>query len=315
MPDKRVTVFAPATIANVGPGYDALGIALERPGDVVVASLRREPGLEFALKGDAHGLPRRAQDNVACHVARLLLEERAPRLGVRLVLDKRLPVGSGLGGSAASGVAAAVAVNALLPRPLPRRELLGFAVEGERKVSGAPHADNAAPALLGGVCLVRGGDPPDVVRLRAKDCFIWIVAHPHVVVETKAARRLVPRRVPLESAVRQWANVGGLVAGLIEGDAELVGRSIEDVIVEPARARLIPCFYGVKEAALAAGALGCSIAGSGPSMFAVVRVGGPVRRVAQAMRETFRREARLRCDVFVSRLNAHGAGVKGATRR
>jgi homoserine kinase len=315
MSPTRVTVFAPATIANVGPGFDALGVALERPGDVVVAARAPRPGVEFALRGDRHGVPARAADNVASHVARLMLDELAPGLGVTLVLAKGLPMGSGLGSSAASSVAAAVAVNALLPRPLPRHELLRFAVEGERKASGAPHADNAAPALFGGACLVRGGDPPDVVRLAAKDAVVWIVAHPHLVVETAAARRVLPRSVPLVLAARQWANLAGLVAGLVQGDAALIGRSIEDVIVEPARAPLIPCFYGVKEAALAAGALGCSIAGSGPSVFAVVRLGGPVRRVAMAMRQAFRREARLRCDVITSRLNRRGAQLRGAARR
>src|SRR5437867_1450521 len=284
---SRVTVFAPATIANVGPGYDVIGLALARPGDRLTATRMPRPGVELALRRSTKGLPARPGDNVAAHVARLMLDEQRPGFGVRLVLDKGLPVGSGLGGSAASSVAAAVAVNALLPRPWPRLELLRFAVEGERKASGAPHADNVAPGLLGGACLVRGGDPPDVVRLPAKDAFTWIVAHPHVAVETAAARRLVPRSVALALAVRQWANVGGLVAGLVSGDVALLGRSIEDVIVEPARARLIPCFYGVKEAALAAGAAGCSIAGSGPSVFAVVRAGGPAQRVAQIGRASW----------------------------
>jgi homoserine kinase len=252
---------------------------------------------------------------VAGHVAGLMLDELAPALGVKLVLEKGTPIGSGLGSSAASSVAAAVAVNALLPRPLPRRELMRFVVEGERKASGAPHADNVAPSLLGGVCLVRHGDPPEVERLAVKDAFTWIVAHPHLVVTTAAARRLLPRSVPLRLAARQWSNVGGLVAGLMSGDPGLVGRSIDDCIVEPARARLIPCFYGVKEAALAAGALGCSIAGSGPSVFAVVKNGGPVRRVANAMRDTFRREARLGCDVYVSALNREGARIRGASSR
>ena len=315
MTRTHVTVFAPATIANVGPGFDALGLAIERPGDRITATRVARPGIAFAVRGSQSGLPRRQSDNVACHVARLMLDELAPRLGVRLVLQKGTPIGSGLGSSAASSVAAAVAVNALLPRPLPRRELLRFATEGERKASGAPHADNVAPALLGGVCLVRGGDRPEAVRLPAKDVFVWIVVHPHLVVNTAAARRMLPRSVPLGLAARQWANVGGLVAGLVSGDAALVAHSIEDSIIEPVRARLIPCFYDVKEAALAAGALGCSIAGSGPSVFAVVPVGGPVSRVAGAMREAFRREARFRCDVFVSRLNRAGARVRGASAR
>ena len=196
-----------------------------------------------------------------------------------------------------------------VPEQLPRLELLRFAVEGERKASGAPHADNVAPGLVGGVCLVRGGDPAEVVRLAAKDAFVWVVAHPNVVVKTATARKVLPRSVPLVLAARQWANVGGLVVGLVSGNATLIAHSCEDAIVEPVRAPLIPCFYGVKEAALAAGALGCSIAGSGPSMFAIVKVGGPVQRVARAMRETFRKEARLRCEVYISRLNRDGAKV------
>jgi homoserine kinase len=315
MARTRVTVFAPATLANLGPGFDALGLAIDHPGDRVIAELAPRPGVAFTRRGPRAGLPARGSDNVACHVARVMLEELAPRLGVRLTLLKGMPVGSGLGGSAASSVAAVVAVNELLKRPLPRAQLLRFAIEGERKASGAPHADNVAPALLGGACLVRPGDPPDVVKLPAKDAFLWIVAHPRIVVKTATARRLLPRSVPLSLAVRQWANVGGLVAGLVTGSAGLMAHSIEDSIIEPVRARLIPCFYGVKEAALAAGALGCSIAGSGPSVFAVVRRGGPARRVANAMRETFRREARLRCDLYVSRLNRDGARVTGAARR
>ena len=315
MPHPRVTVFAPATLANLGPGFDALGLALDSPGDRVTATVAARPGVAFTLRGSRAGLPARHADNVACHVARLMLDELAPSLGVKLTLHKGMPSGSGLGSSAASSVAAVVAVNELLPRPLKRVELLRFAIEGERKASGAPHADNVAPALLGGACLVRPGDPPDVVKLAAKDAFIWIVAHPHVVVKTATARKLLPRSVPLSLAVRQWANVGGLVAALVTGNAALMGHSVEDYVVEPVRSRLIPCFYGVKEAALAAGALGCSIAGSGPSVFAVVRLGGPARKVANAMREAFRREARLGCEIYVSRLNRDGARVLGARGR
>ncbi len=311
----RVTVTAPATIANVGPGFDALGVAILRPFDRVTAGLLRRPGVELVAKGDRADLPSRDADNIACHVARLMVAELAPRTGIRLVLRKGVPVGSGLGSSAASSVAAAVAVNALLPRPLRRRDLLRFAVEGERMASGAPHADNVAPALLGGACLVRGGDARDVVRLAARDALEWIVVHPRLVLTTAESRRALPTHVPLALAARQWANVGGLVAGLVAGDAALVGRSLRDDIVEPARAPLIPGFRVVKEAALAAGALGCSISGSGPSVFAVTRAGGPARRIAAAMREAFRAEADLPCDVFVSRLNRRGAVVAGAQRR
>lgn len=314
MTRSRVTVFAPATIANVGPGFDALGLAIDRPGDKITATRTDKQGVTLQIRGSRAGLPKSPKDNVAVHVAQLMLSELAPKLGVKLELTKGMPVGSGLGSSAASSVAAVVAVNALLPRPLPRIDLLRFAVEGERKASGAPHADNVAPGLLGGVCLTRGGDPAEVVKLAAKDAFVWVVAHPHVVVKTATARKMLPRNVPLSLAARQWANVAGLVVGLVSGNATLVAHSCEDAIVEPVRAPLIPCFYGVKEAALAAGALGCSIAGSGPSMFAIVKLGGPVQRVARAMREAFRGEARLRCDIYVSRLNRDGARISGAAR-
>jgi len=308
-PLRRVTVFAPATIANLGPGFDALGLAIHKLGDTVTAERVAKPGVTLVVHGRRAGLPTKSTDNVAAHVARLVLEACAPELGVKLTLTKGMPIGSGLGSSAASCVAAAVAVNALLPRPLPRAELIRFCAEGERKASGTAHADNVGAALLGGACLVRGGNPPDVWPLVVQDVFTWIVAHPHVVVRTADARKILPRTVPLAIATRQWANVAGLVSALASGDAALLARSIDDAVVEPARAPLIPCFYGVKEAALAAGALGCSIAGSGPSMFAAVRTDGPVRRVAAAMRDTFRREARVGCDLTVSRVNREGARI------
>ncbi len=300
--------YAPASIANLGPGFDTLGVALAGLGDFVTAVRSPRTGVRCALRAPVPGLPARGASNVASVVARALLRAARPGFGVDLMLDKRLPIGSGLGSSAASSVAAAVAVNALLPRPLARADLLPFALVGERHAAGTAHADNAAPALFGGVCLVRGGGRDGVLQLTPGAEFTWVIAHPHVIVRTARARRVLPRAVPLERAVRQWANVGGLVAGLVSGDPALAGACMEDVIVEPVRAPLIPGFTAVQRAARRAGAAGCSIAGSGPSVFALAPSAGAAPAIARAMRAAFAR-AGLACDVHVAATDGRGARV------
>jgi homoserine kinase len=308
-PGRAVRVFAPATIANLGSGFDVLGIAIDRPGDVVVARRISKPGLNFSVQTEHQDVPTDARHNVAAHVARLMLTQLRPRFGIQMTLHKQMPIGSGLGSSAASSVASVVAVNALLDAPLPRRDLLRFAVEGERKASGAPHADNVAPSLLGGVCLIRSYDPLDVISIRVRNTIVWVVVHPHLVVRTHDARRIMPRHLPLKVAVRQWGNVGGLTAGLASGDAALVGKCTEDVVAELARADLVPGFHEVKQAALHAGAHGCTLSGSGPSMFAVASSMRAAMRIGKAMAQAFSRHAKVPCEVYVSRVNMHGARV------
>lgn len=325
-PGLTVTAYAPATIANVGPGFDAIGLALERPGDRVVAARRREPGLRFSLgsAGDASigahegdvvaGVPAEAARNVAAHVASLLLADRKAPFGIDLTLFKGMPVGSGLGSSAASSVAAAVAVNALLDRPLSRRDLLPFALEGERLASGDPHADNVAPSLLGGACLVLDEDPLDIVSLPLRNTIVWVVVHPRIQVGTREARSLLPSTLPLPTAVRQWAHVAGLTAALATGDVALAGRSLADGVAEPVRSRLIPGFAAVRQAALEAGAAGCSISGSGPSLFAVAGSPESGTAVGRAMAEAFRRDAGLESEVHVSHINETGAVIRREER-
>jgi homoserine kinase len=308
-PGRAVRVFAPATIANLGSGFDVLGIAIDRPGDVVVARRISKPGLNFSVQTEHQDVPTDARHNVAAHVARLMLTQLRPRFGIQMTLHKQMPIGSGLGSSAASSVASVVAVNALLDAPLPRRDLLRFAVEGERKASGAPHADNVAPSLLGGVCLIRSYDPLDVISIRVRNTIVWVVVHPHLVVRTHDARRIMPSHLALKVAVRQWGNVGGLTAGLASGDAALVGKCTEDVVAELARADLVPGFHEVKQAALHAGAHGCTLSGSGPSMFAVASSMRAAMRIGKAMAQAFSRHAKVPCEVYVSRVNMHGARV------
>jgi homoserine kinase len=246
---------------------------------------------------------------VARHCAGLLLADRRVDFGIEMVLHKEMPVGSGLGSSAASSVAAVVAVNALLPRPLSRGALLPFAVEGERLATGAAHADNAAPALLGGVCLVRDAAAGDILRLPVRRAGAWAVVHPHLEVATRAARGALPDALPLETAVRQWANVGALVAAILLGDLALMGRSIEDGVAEPVRARFIPGFEAVKRAALEAGALASSISGSGPSLFALCPTPRIAREAGTAMARAFREAGGVASTVHVSGLNRRGAVV------
>ena len=174
-------------------------------------------------------VPADAHSNVAAHVAQLMLEEFHPPFGVKMLLEKRMPIGSGLGSSAASSVAAAVAVNALLPQPLERRDLLRFAMEGERKASGSAHADNAAPCLLGGACLVRKYDPLDVIAIPIKHSIVWVVAHPHTIIRTEVARSMLPKAITLQTAIRQWGNISGLTVGLAANDRQFVQQGFEDI--------------------------------------------------------------------------------------
>ena len=309
MKSRRVKVFAPASISNLGPGFDVLGIALHRPGDVIIAERSRESGLNFSLDSSDPLIPSSARDNVAGYVANLMLRELRPDFGIRMILQKNMPVGSGLGSSGASCAASVAAVNALLRKPLPRSELIRFAVEGERKASGSPHADNVAPSLLGGLCLIRSYNPLDIVQLPVSPRLVWIVVHPHHTIRTEEARSVLPKMLSLSTAIQQWGNVGGLTAGLVTGDPSIIKKCIEDSVAEPAREHLIPGYRTVKEAAIRAGAVGCSISGSGPSVFALATSGDIARRVGGAMERAFQRAAGLLSDVYISRVNRQGAKI------
>jgi homoserine kinase len=313
---SRIRVFAPASISNLGPGFDVLGLALERPGDVVDIEASATPGVEIAgITGGGGALsldPLRNVAGVAAGAALEAIRQAQPHAavspGVRLWLHKRMPLASGLGSSGASSVAGALAVHELFDRPLTPRALLMAALEGERSASGSPHADNVAPSLLGGLVLVRSYSPLDVVQLPVPPSLWVVVVHPHCQVSTSAARSLVAERTfTLPQAVRNLGNLGAFVAAVHSGDLELLARSVHDELVEPARAHLIPGFHQVKSAALEAGALGCSIAGSGPSVFAFSEDEGRAGRLAGVMRDAFRSAGKLNSDIFVSQGNAAGA--------
>lgn len=309
---SRIRVFAPATVSNVGPGFGVLGFALHRPGDMVEAEGGDRPGVTLVdVTGDGGRLPRTAAGNAAGVAAAAVLERAGNgRLfpGVRLWLHKGMPLASGLGSSGASSAAAAVAANIVLGGPLPPLDVVQCAMEGERAASGEPHAGNVAPAVMGGFVLVRTCQPLDLIALPVPDGLFVVVIHPHCVMSAAEARALLHGRAfPLSDLVSNAGNVAALVAALHQQNLPLLGRAVDDRIVEPIRATLVPGFGAVKRAALDHGALGCSISGSGPSVFAFAGADDDAARIAVAMRTAFRESAHLASDAWIGPVSATGA--------
>lgn len=272
MSPHRATAFAPASVGNVAVGFDILGLAVDALGDRATVTRTTQPGVTItAVRGVAGALPREAERNTAGRALLRLAELSGIAGGFALELDKGIPLGSGLGGSAASAVAAAVAGNALLDQPLGESELLECALAGEEVASGSRHADNVAPSLLGGLVLSVGTDRPRLARIPVPKGVRVVLAHPRMFLATKEARAILSGTVPLAAFVRQTANLAGFLAGCYADDLELIGASLADVVIEPQRARLIPGFADARAAALGAGALGCSISGAGPTLFAWAR--------------------------------------------
>jgi homoserine kinase len=306
---NSATAFAPATVSNVACGFDVLGFAMRQPGDEVTARWIDRGVRIDAIANDGGRLPREADRNTAGVAAMALLRTLGERRGVALDIRKGLPLSSGLGGSAASAVAAVVAVDALAGARLPIETLLACAFEGERDGAGSAHADNIAPALYGGFVLVRRASPADIVRLPVPAGLMAVVVHPDLEIETAMARRLLGDQVPLTDAIRQWANLGALVDALHRADFALLARSLEDSIAEPRRAALVPGLAAIKQAAADAGALGCSLSGSGPSLFALCDGAEVADRVAAAMTAAVVQEIGRAPETYVSPIAREGARV------
>jgi homoserine kinase len=290
-----VRVFAPASIANLGPGFDCLGVALDGPGDTVAVRRRESgpPGVVITeITGDAGGIPLSAEENCAGRAALAVMRQIPGKAGreasLEMTIHKGLPRGSGLGSSAASAVAGAVAAHLLLDSPVGRNQLLEAALEGEMVASGGRHADNLAASLLGGFTIVRSHDPLDVTRLEAPPQARFVVALPEMEIATRYARSILPEMVPLKDAVANAAHAAALVAAVARGNVADLGRAIVDRIVEPARRHLIPGFDDVRRAAMDAGACGGSISGAGPAIFAVATP-DKADAVAAAMHAAFSR--------------------------
>lgn len=305
---SEIRVFAPATVANVAVGFDILGFALDAPGDEVLVRYSTKPGLRITTITGTQGkqLPFEVEKNTAGFAALQLLEHLGETRGIEMEIHKKMPFGSGLGSSAASAAAAVTAVNELLGRPMDKMGLLPFAVAGEQVADGAYHADNVAPSLLGGMILIRNNQSLDVHRLPVPANLFVSVVYPAVEILTKDARSILSGSVELKKHILQSGNLAAFIVSLYQSDFGLMSRSLTDVIIEPQRASLIPGFRKVKETALSAGALGCSISGAGPSVFALCQGKKQAEEIGAAMQGAFG-EAGIACDVYVSPINQEGA--------
>ncbi len=301
--EKTITIKSPATIANLVCGFDILGLALEEPYDVMTLTRKDAPGLTIKHI-DEYGLTEKPEDNVAGAALLALMEAYETKLGFELTIDKRIKPGSGLGSSAASAAGAVYAANKLIEKAFSNDDLIRFAMNGEKVASGVKHADNITPCLLGGVTLIRSIHPLDIIKIDAPELFITVV-HPQIEVKTSDARQILKEDISLKKAIRQWGNIAGLVAGLMQKDYELIGRSLEDVIIEPVRSILIPAFDEVKAKCIEAGALGGGISGSGPSIFMLNKNQETALIVEDIMKNIYTRVG-IEFKTYVTKLNTKG---------
>lgn len=306
---ESIKIFAPATVANVSCGFDIFGLAVDNPGDEVIVSQRNDEKIIIQkITGDEGKLTYDPEKNTVSVPILRYLDKLQIKSGFDIVLNKKMPLGSGLGSSSASSVAGVFAVNELLGKPLGTSDLLPFSMEGERVACGAAHADNVAPALMGGFIIIRSYDPLDFVKITTPDELFVSIVHPDLEVNTKDARIILRQEALIKKIIAQTGNVAGMVAGLLTSDYDLIGRSMTDHLVEPNRAILIPYFNEVKAMALETGALGASISGAGPSIFAFSRGLEMAEKVGNAMKSVFE-NAVITTNLFISRINQNGPKI------
>jgi len=306
---SKIIVQAPATIANLVCGFDILGLALNAPQDIMEVSLKDERGITLS-SSDAYDLPTDPEKNVSGAALLALMEAYEKPVGFHVHIDKQIKPGSGLGSSAASSAGAVVAANHLLGNIFSKEDLVRFAMNGEKVASGVKHADNITPCIYGGITLIRSIFPLDIVTLSGPPLFVTVV-HPQIEVKTSDARQILRKEVQLKDAIRQWGNIAGLVSGFLKNDYELIGRSLEDVIIEPVRSILIPGFDEVKQRSKEAEALGGGISGSGPSIFMLSKGEATAKQVEQEMQQVYNRIG-IDYKTYVTTINYNGVTIKEA---
>ena len=322
---NEIKIFCPATIANLNCGFDVMGLCLEGIGDEMILRKVARKGIKITKITGAE-LPLETENNVAGVAALALLKsvkkvndkfipidvdkdlEIELDFGFEIEIYKNIKAGSGIGSSSASAAGAVFGINELLGNPFTRNELVHFAMKGEVVASGSEHADNVAPCLLGGFTLVRGYNPLEVIKIDAPNELFAVVLHPHIEVKTSHSRAVLHPTVPLKDAITQTGNLGGLIAGLFTNNYELIGRSLQDVLIEPLRKHLIPNFEKVKNSALLNGALGSGISGAGPSIFALCKGQISAEKVAFAMSESYKNTG-IQYDIHISKINPNGVKI------
>jgi len=309
---SSIQVFAPATVANVVCGFDVLGFAVNEPGDEVIMRITDKQGITISkITGDDGRLPLNpAKNTVSVSVQHYLQSIDRMDIGLDIELHKKMPIGSGLGSSSASTVAGLFAIKTLLGDDTDPSTLLPFAMKGEEMACGHGHADNVAPALLGGFVLIRSYEPLDVVRLPHPAGLWCAIVFPDVDVPTREARQIIRNKILMKDAVTQWGNIAGLVSGLFMQDIDLIGRSMKDVLVEPVRSMLIPDFYAMREMAMELGAVSFGISGSGPSVFAFTKDEETAKRITHKLQQHLT-SIKIGSNGYVSTINDAGPRVIG----
>ncbi len=303
---KSIKVRCPGTVANLVCGFDILGMALNEPYDIMEVRLLDEPKVIIHNR-DSYNLPTEPEKNVAGVVFLSVMEKVGGTIGFEVTIEKHIKPGSGIGSSAASAAGAAVVANHLLGNIFSNDEVVQFAMNGEKLASGVKHADNIAPCILGGVTLIRSIHPLDIIPLASPDLFVTVV-HPQIEVRTSDARQILRQQVLLKDAIKQWGNIAGLVTGFMKNDLDLIGRSLEDVIIEPIRSILIPGFDEVKANCKEAGALGGGISGSGPSIFMLSKEEKTAKEVESVMKDVYNRIG-IDYKTYVTTINKKGVEV------
>lgn len=304
---NKVIVHSPGTVANLVCGFDILGLALSEPYDIMEVTLIDEPKVTIQNL-DSFNLPVEPEKNVAGVVLISVMEKLNNQFGFDVRIEKHIKPGSGIGSSAASAAGAAVAANQLLGNIFSKAEMVQFAMNGEKLASGVKHADNIAPCIYGGISLIRSIHPLDIISIPAPELFVTVV-HPQIEVRTSDARQILKQQVPLKDAIRQWGNIAGLVIGFLKNDFDLIGRSLEDVIIEPVRSILIPGFDELKSSCKEAGALGGGISGSGPSVFMLSKTYETALAVAAVMNNIYYRLG-IDKNTYVTNINPLGVSIQ-----
>ena len=301
---NSIKIVSPATVANVSCGFDVLGFCLDVVGDEIIINKSNKPGLRITnIEGE--DLPLSIDKNVAGVAAKSYLKKYPSKTGIEIEIYKRIKAGSGIGSSAASAVGTVFGIDKLLKRNSKKIDLINYALDGEKLASGEAHADNIAPAMLGGFTLVRDLNSLDIIKLAVPSELVVTIIHPKIELKTSHARSILRKQVPLKNVVKQTANIAGLISGLYLNDYDLISRSLNDEIIEKERSLLIPEYYSLKNAAIDSGALGCGISGSGPSIFALARGNKIANEIASSFKSIINNLG-IDYNIYISKINQNG---------